>query len=92
MKRELLDNLLSGVVVSLCLIASLFFWRFWKETKDRLFAFFAGAFDLLGLNYLLLAINPRTSEVRPYFYLIRLLAFLLIIIAIIDKNRGDEQS
>lgn len=84
-----MDDLLSGVVVALCGVASLFFWRFWKETRDRLFAFFAGAFALLGVNYLVLALNPRTSEVRPYFYLIRLLAFLLIIVGILDKNRGD---
>jgi hypothetical protein len=90
MRHVLWDHLLSGAVVSLCLVASLFFWRFWKETRDRLFAFFAGAFDLLALNYLLLALNPRTSEVRPYFYLIRLLAFLLIIAGILDKNRGDD--
>lgn len=85
----LMDDLLSGSMVTLCVVASLFFWRFWRQTQDRLFAFFAGAFDLLALNYLFLAVNPRTSEVRPYFYLIRLLAFLLIIAAILDKNRGD---
>lgn len=85
----MVENLLSGIAVTLALVASLFFLRFWRTTGDRLFGFFGGAFVLLGLNYLMLALNPRNSEQRPYLYLIRLIAFLLIIVAILDKNRGD---
>lgn len=87
-----MEDLLSGIVVTLCTVALLFFVRFWRGTGDRLFAFFGGAFGLLALNYLFLALNPRDSEVRPYLYLIRLVAFLLIIIAILDKNRGDDST
>jgi hypothetical protein len=53
---------------------------------------FAAAFAMLGLNYLLLAAGDRQSEFRPYLYLIRLAAFLLIIVAIVDKNRGAGDS
>ena len=35
--------------------AGLFFLRFWRKTRDRLFAIFACAFWLMGVNWLLLA-------------------------------------
>jgi hypothetical protein len=67
--------------------AGLFFLRFWRHTHDRLFLLFAGAFWLLSLSWLGLALFDPTDETRPYVYAIRLLAFLLIIVATIDKNR-----
>lgn len=81
------SEILSGAVVALWAVAGLVFLRFWRESRDRLFGFFAGAFLLLATNYLVLAINERGSEIRPYLFLIRLAAFVLIIVAIVDKNR-----
>ena len=83
----IVDDFLSGLVVALCLVSALIFLRFWKQSRDRLFGFFAGAFVLLGLNYALLAFNPRESEIRAYLYLVRLAAFVVIILGILDKNR-----
>jgi len=68
-------------------IAGLFFLRFWRETGDRLFVFFAGAFWCLALSWILLALLDPTDETRPYAYAIRLVAFGLIIVATVDKNR-----
>ncbi|MBW3594709.1 MAG: hypothetical protein KY391_03950 [Actinobacteria bacterium] len=82
-----MDDFLSGLVVALCLVVTLVFLRFWRQSHDRLFGFFSGSFALLALNYLVLTFNPRDSEIRPYLYLVRLAAFLLIIFAILDKNR-----
>lgn len=82
-----MDDFLSGIVVVLCAVAALIFTRFWRQSKDRLFGFFAGCFFLLGLNYALLAFNPRESEIRPYLYVLRLIAFLLLMAGILDKNR-----
>lgn len=82
-----MDDFLSGLVVALCAVAALVFLRFWRQSRDRLFALFSGSFALLGLNYILLTFNPRDSEIRPYLYMVRLAAFLLIIFAILDKNR-----
>ncbi len=84
------DTFISGVIVALCVIAGLFFFRFWRGTQDRFFGLFGTSFLLLAVNYLVLAFNPRESEVRPYLYLIRLAAFLMIIFAVIDKNRGTS--
>jgi hypothetical protein len=68
--------------------AGLFFVRFWRDTGDRLFLFFAGAFWLLSLSWLVLAIFDPTDETRPYVYGLRVVAFGLIIAATIDKNRS----
>jgi hypothetical protein len=72
------------------LMAGVFFLRFWRDTRDRLFAFFAAAFWLLGLSWALLGLSSPTEETRPFIYAIRLVAFLLIIVGIVDKNRASS--
>jgi hypothetical protein len=67
--------------------AGLFFFGFWQETRDRLFLLFGWAFWLLSLSWLVLAFVNPTDETRPYVYAVRLVAFVLIIVATIDKNR-----
>lgn len=71
-------------------VAGLFFLRFWRESRDRLFAFFGAAFWLLSLSWVLLALISPTEETRPYIYAIRLVAFLLMIGGMIDKNRTSR--
>lgn len=72
--------------------AALFFLRFWRRTRDRLFAIFAAAFVLLALQQLGLAISGRPTEGSAFLYLPRLIAFLLILYAIVDKNRKKTRS
>jgi hypothetical protein len=71
--------------------AALFFLRFWRETRDRFFALFAAAFGALAVNWTGLMIIKPPDEARTYLYLVRLLAFCLIIAAIVDKNRGKPE-
>jgi hypothetical protein len=78
---------LLGAVTLGCALLTLFFFRFWRTTGDRLFVFFALAFGLLGIHWALLAFTMPTYEHRPLFYLVRLAAFVLVLIAIVDKNR-----
>jgi uncharacterized membrane protein YcjF (UPF0283 family) len=84
--EALLNNFLLGMVVMACAAAGLFFLRFWRKTRDRLFAVFAIAFWVLGANWLALAF-ARQDEVRTWLYVVRLAAFVLILVGIIDKNR-----
>ena len=70
-------------------VAGLMFFRFWRESRDRLFALFGTAFWLLALSWALLALFSPTEDTRSYIYAVRLLAFILIIVGIIDKNRGS---
>lgn len=78
---------LSGVILALDWVAGLFFLRFWIASRDRLFAMFAAAFWILGLQRLLLAATRQLVEDQAIFYTLRLLAFVIIIVAIVDKNR-----
>lgn len=83
----LINQYISGALTMGYLAAGLFFLRFWKKTRDRLFAFFALAFWLLAGQRLALAVTTQTSEGNLFLYGVRLLAFVLILVAIIDKNR-----
>jgi hypothetical protein len=78
--------LLGSLVCTACVIA-LFFLRFWRKTRDRLFVFFAISFLLMGIHWLALAFT-RWDEFRAALYTLRLLAFILILFAIYDKNRS----
>lgn len=82
-------QLLSGAVVAGYLVASLFFLRFWRQTKDRLFALFSLAFFILAVQRLLLAMTTQVAENRTDLYVVRLIAFLIFLWAIIDKNRAE---
>ncbi|TFI57067.1 hypothetical protein E2493_17085 [Sphingomonas parva] len=78
---------LGGAITIGFLLAALFFARFWKKVGDGLFLAFAGAFGLLGLGQALLSLGDIGSEERSWIFLLRLLAFSLIIVAIVRKNR-----
>jgi hypothetical protein len=82
---------LQGISSTAAWVNGLFFFRFWRESRDELFAFFGAAFGLLGLSWALLAVFAPTEETRPYIYGLRLIAFLLIIAGIAAKNRRHDQ-
>ena len=82
--------ILQSISATAAWTAGLFFFRFWRDTADRLFLYFALAFWLMAVSWLALAALTPTDESRPYIYAVRLLAFLLIVIAIADKSRQTE--
>jgi len=79
---------LTGALAALDFVIALFFLRFHSRTRDRLFALFATAFGILGVQRLLLTVASDWGEDTVWLYGIRLVAFVLIIVAIVDKNRG----
>ena len=81
-----MNEFLSGAVFALCCVAGLFFLRFWRKTRDRLFAFFAASFWLMALQRVMM-LGLLNNEYLVGAYLVRLLAFVLILVAIVDKNR-----
>lgn len=81
-----LTAFLSGAITMGFVMATLFFARFYRRTGDGLFLAFAAAFALLGLGQALLTLSGIPVEERSPLYLIRLAAFLLIIVAIVRKN------
>jgi hypothetical protein len=81
---------LSGALVMAYAVIALFFLRFRRSTGDRLHTMFALAFGLLAVQRFLLSVAGEWRERSLWLYGLRLLAFALIILAIVDKNRGGR--
>ena len=77
---------LSGAVTAGFLVAAGFFWRFFRRTHDRLFMAFAAAFLLFALNQALVGLFHVTTEPESLVYVLRILGFVAILAAILDKN------
>jgi uncharacterized membrane protein len=84
----MIQGFLLGVIVTTSLLAGMFFLKFWRRTGDPLFMAFAAAFLIESLNRMFFLFMERPNEGSPIVYTVRLLAFLLILIAIVRKNRG----
>jgi hypothetical protein len=78
---------LSGMLGAGYLVLAGFFLRFWRQTRDRLFASFALAFLLLAVQRALVVEEFALIEDKTWAYAVRLLAFVVIAHAIIAKNR-----
>jgi uncharacterized protein DUF5985 len=78
---------LNGVSACGSLIAGVLFLRFWRETGDRLFLWFASAFSMFTVHWTAISLLQPAVEARHWFYVLRLIGFLLILAAIIEKNR-----
>lgn len=83
-----LNQFVSGAMTMGYVVAGLFFLRFWKQTRDRLFIWFALAFFILSGQRFALALTTQDSEGTVSLYLVRLAGFLLIVVALVDKNRS----
>ena len=81
-----LYDFLSGAVALGFAVSALFFLKYWRRTREELFLAFALAFVLLGLSQAVLALAALPTEERGSLYLLRLAAFLLILVAIWRKN------
>jgi len=77
---------LAGSVSMGFVIAALFFARFWRNTRDRFFLAFAAAFLLLAVNQALAQWLGAADERVSYTYLLRVLAYVIILAAIVNKN------
>ena len=80
-------QLVWGATAMGCLTAAVFFLRFWRQKRERLFLMFSLAFFALASNWITLATTFPAVESRHLAYLLRLVAFVLILVGIIDKNR-----
>ena len=81
----------NGANAMACIIAGVVFLTYWRDSRDRLFIFFAVAFWVLALQWILVATIDPADEHRHLFYLLRLVAFTLIGAGVIDKNRSPTQ-
>jgi hypothetical protein len=81
------EGFLLGVIATASVAAALFFLRFWRASRDPLFLAFALAFFIEGLNRASILLIDRPSEGNPRIYIVRCIAFLIILAGIVNKNR-----
>jgi Family of unknown function (DUF5985) len=84
----MIEGFLLGVIVVASLTAGAFFMRFWRQTHDLLFLGFGAAFIIEGLNRLAFLFLEAPNEGLPAIYMVRLFSYLLILAAIVNKNRA----
>lgn len=84
----MIEGFLLGVISMAAFTAGVFFLKFWRKTRDALFLAFAISFLIEGCNRIAVLFLAVPNEGHPVIYLVRLLAFLLILTAILWKNYG----
>lgn len=83
-------DFLLGSIATASFVAGLCFFRFWLQTRDRFFIFFALSFWIEAANRCAMMALGTISEDAPLHYLVRLVAYGLIIAAIVGKNRSRK--
>jgi len=87
----MLDGFLLGLIVACTLVSAAFFFKFWRQTRDPLFIGFSVAFFIEGCNRLsFLFVDSPTGD-NPFIYTVRLISYLVILVAIANKNRRGKQ-
>ena len=84
----MIEGFLLGIIVTASVTAGVIFLKFWRRTRDGLFLAFGAAFIIEGLNRIAFLLVEKPTEGSPVIYVVRLLAFSLILAAIVSKNLG----
>lgn len=87
-----MSNFLYGAIFMAAVIAALFFLRFYRKTKDRFFLYFFVSFALEATTRLLAVELESMGPNSPVFYVLRVVAYGLILVAIVDKNLPKRSS
>jgi hypothetical protein len=87
----MLEDFLGGAIAMGLAVAAVFFLKFWRKTREKLFLAFAGSFLLLAAAQALLTLSGIPTEERSWLYLLRLIAFLLILAALWWQNRRGSR-
>ncbi len=88
-----MTTFLLGAMAMACGVAALFFFRFYRDTRDRLFLYFGLSFVIEAINRTIFALADLAREDAPTYYIVRLVSYLLILWAILEKNlrRGGSR-
>lgn len=89
--NSMLSSFIGGANAFGFLLIALFFANFWKRTRDSFFRKFALAFLVLGIGRLVEAGFRIAHASTPSVYILRLVAFSIIIFAIVQKNLGSKK-
>lgn len=86
---DMILSMQRGALTLACVVAAVFFLRYWATTRDRFFLWFAAAFTTFAVNWLV--VGFVNSEYTHLVYIVRLSGFLMIIAAIIGKNAQQKR-
>lgn len=86
-----MTDFLQGATSLASIGVALFFYKYWRTTRDRLFITFSIAFTVFAVNRVLLSVLDEESEARTWVYVGRAVTFLLIVAAVVDKNYGPRR-
>jgi hypothetical protein len=87
-----MPNFLYGAIAMAAATAALFFLRFYRRTRDRFFLYFFAAFSIESASRLLAVILHWSDTDSAWFYLLRVVAYGLILVGVIDKNLRRPRS
>jgi hypothetical protein len=81
--------MLYGFIVAEELFLTVIFFRLWRSSHEKLFAFFAAGFAVMGIHRIGLGValaNGVALERQTLFFLVRLLSYVLIFAGVVVKN------
>lgn len=86
---------LAGATMAAYFASGLFFLKLWRTSQDKFFKFFAIACWFLSLERIVvlfvqtpLSPEPKDqTELSSWIYLLRLCAYMMILFAVVEKNR-----
>jgi CDP-diglyceride synthetase len=84
----MVEGFLLGTIATSALTVALFFFVYWRRSRDTLFLSFSIAFLMEGLNRISLLSSAHPNDANSWYYFVRLLAFLIILTGIMKKNYG----
>ena len=85
-----IETFFHGAAAMNSVLIALFFFRFWRQTRDVLFLLFAIAFGVDAVTRFMLGLVHPADEAEPLFYTARFITFMLIVVGIVLKNRPDR--
>ncbi len=88
---QMTEIFMSGMATMGFFVAGLFFFRFWSRTGERLFVIFGIAFWLLAVNQIFSNASNHPSEELAYVYVLRIIAYLMLIAGIVAKNLEERK-
>lgn len=83
-----MTQFLLGAIAMGSAVVALVFLGYYRRTTDRLFLFFSASFALDTVGRVWMALWHSTDDASGTVYLLRVLSYLLILLAILDKNRS----
>jgi hypothetical protein len=81
-----MEDYLYGAIATACAVAGLLFLRFYRRTHDRFFLYFVASFWLEAVTRTCAAFLDLSDSGDSPIFVLRIVAYGLILAAIFDKN------